>query len=274
LDAAPPNCLLVLDQAYQDFVTAPHAPDGATLVSTHANVVVLRTFSKAHGLAGLRVGYLLAQPEIVRAAERLGVPFNVDGIAQVAAVASLRVFAEVQERVNRIVAERDRVIGELRRRGFGQANSQGNFVWLPVGLAADDLAAALERSGVVTRCVSSQGVRVTIGTPEENDRFLEVFGYGNLVPALTEQWQLPTGNHAYRVHEWVQRLLDPNLPGRMELAAARELLSRCESATWGTPTDTRAFADVPQVLHAIADLVADAPAEALPRLVVELSRQW
>jgi hypothetical protein len=117
-------------------------------------------------------------------------------------------------------------------------------------------------------------VRVTIGAPEENDRFLEVFGSGSLLPGLTEYWQLPTGDDAHRVHAWLRRLVDPDLPGRMELAAACELLSRCESATWGTPTDTRAFADVPQVLHAIADLVADAPAEALPRLVVELSRQW
>jgi histidinol-phosphate aminotransferase len=237
LDAAPANCLVVLDQAYQDFVTAPHAPDAAGLVPTHANVVVLRTFSKAHGLAGLRVGYLLAQPDTVRAVEQLGVPFNVDGIAQVAAVASLQAFAEVRGRIGSIVAERERVVAELRRRGFGQANTQANFVWLPVGAAATELAAALERSGVLTRCVPDYGVRVTIGTPPQNDRFLEVFGAGDLVPDLTANWRLPTGPDAMRVHNWVQQLQAPAVQA-----------------------------------HAMADVVADASAEALPRLEVELAQ--
>src|SRR5262249_13324606 len=98
LEAAPPECLVVMDQAYQDFATAPHAPDAARLIASHPNVAVMRTFSKAHGLAGLRVGYLLAQPETIGTAERLAAPFNVDGIAQVAAVASLRAFREVEQR--------------------------------------------------------------------------------------------------------------------------------------------------------------------------------
>jgi histidinol-phosphate aminotransferase len=272
LNAAPPRCLVVLDQAYQDFVTTSHAPDGADLVATHANVVVLRTFSKAHGLAGLRVGYLLAQPDVVREVERLAVPFNVDGMAQVAAVASLRAFAEVQERVKRIVLERERVVAELRRRGFGQANTQGNFVWLPVGAAADELAAALERSGVLTRSSADHGVRVTIGTPEENDRFLEVFGMGELVEGLTEQWRLPTGPDAMRVHGWVQQLLDPDLVAEVDVAAARQLLARCQSLVWGMATEIDPLLDATQLLHASADLVADARAEALPLLEVELAR--
>jgi histidinol-phosphate aminotransferase len=236
LDAAAPNCLVVLDQAYQDFATAPHAPDAARLVAAHPNVVVLRTFSKAHGLAGLRVGYLLAQPETVRAVEQLGVPFNVDGIAQVAAVASLQAFAEIRERVKVIVAERERVVAELRRRGFGQANTQANFVWLPVGAAATELAAALERSGIKTRCVAEHGVRVTIGTPRENDRFLEVFGTGDLVQNLSEYWRLPTGPDAMRVHNLVQQLQHPEVQA-----------------------------------HVLADRVADASAEALPRLEIEVA---
>jgi hypothetical protein len=271
LEAAPPTCRVVLDQAYQDFVTASHAPDAARLVATHANVVVLRTFSKAHGLAGLRVGYLLAQPDTVHAVEGLGVPFNVDGIAQVAAVASLEAFAEVQKRVNCIVGERERVVAELRRRGFGQANTQANFVWLPAGTAANDLAAALECSGVLTRCVAGHGVRVTIGTPAENNRFLDVFGTGALVDALTEHWRLPTGPAARRVHGWVQRLLAPDLQSAVDVADARELLTRCEFLAWGVATDTDRLLDPLQVLHAIADLVADSPAEALPLLEEELS---
>jgi histidinol-phosphate aminotransferase len=271
LKASPPDCLVVLDQAYQDFVTASHAPDAATLTATHANLVVLRTFSKAHGLAGLRVGYLLAQPDTVRAVERLAVPFNVDGIAQVAAVASLQAFAEVRERVNSIVVERERVIGELRRRGFGQANTQANFVWLPAGAAANELAAALERLQVMTRCVEDHGVRVSIGSPEENDRFLEAFGMGELVDGLTKHWRLPTGPDAMRVHGWVQQLLNPDLQARVNHTAARESLRRCEQLIGGAPTGGDGLLDASEVLHAIADVVADAPAEALPLVELELS---
>jgi histidinol-phosphate aminotransferase len=265
LERASRDCVVVLDQAYQDFAAAPHAPDAADLVGSYPNVVVLRTFSKAHGLAGLRIGYVLAQPETVAAVERLAVPFNVDGIAQAAAVASLRAFDQVQERVAIIVAERERVIAELRRRGFGQANSQANFVWLPAGSAANELAVTLERSGVSTRVVADEGVRVTVGTPAENDRFLEVFGTGELVAGLAECWRLPTGPDAARVHELVERLVEPAAAERIDLAAASALLSRCEVAIWGSST-VPGFVDVREVLHVIADLVADASAEALPRL--------
>ena len=273
LGAAPPSCLVVMDQAYQDFAKAPHAPDAAKLVVNHSNVVVLRTFSKAHGLAGLRVGYMLAQPETINAAERLGVPFNVDAVGQVAAVASLRAFGEVEQRVGAIVAERERVVAELRRRGFGQANTQANFVWLPVGAAANELAAALEHSGLATRCVANEGVRVTIGTPQENDRFLDAFGAGDLVPDLSRHWRLPTGAHAARVHTWVQQLLDPDFQTRIDVSTARTLWLRCNAAV--SPTASEAElpdVDLQQVLHTVADLVADAPASTLPRLDVELSQ--
>jgi histidinol-phosphate aminotransferase len=268
LSAAPTNCIVVLDQAYQDFVTASHAPDAANLVATHTNFVVLRTFSKSHALAGLRAGYVLAHPDTVRVVERLAVPFNIDGIAQVAAVASLRAFAQVQERVNIIVRERERVVAELRGRGFGQANTQANFVWLPVGAAAAELAAALERSGVLTRCIPDYGVRVTIGTPEENDRFLDAFGAGD---HLVEYWGLPTGADAMRVHGWVQQLLDPDLRARVDVQSARECLRRCEAVACGTAVPAEPLLDASQVLDAIADLVADTRAEALPLLEIEVA---
>jgi histidinol-phosphate aminotransferase len=272
LDAAPPTCLVVMDQAYQDFAMAPHALDAAKLVASHANVAVLRTFSKAHGLAGLRVGYMLAQPETIDAAGRFGVPFNVDAIAQVAALASLRAFGEVQQRIGAIVAERERVVAELRRRGFGQANTQANFVWLPVGAAANALAAALEQSGVVTRRVPDAGVRVTIGSLNENDHFLDVFGAGDLVPGLSAHWELPTGTDAARVHSWIQQLLDAEFRTQTDVSAARKLLTRCEVAAGRTASQPEATdLDLPQLLHTIADVVADAPADALPRLQLELS---
>jgi len=272
LDAATPKCLVVMDQAYQDFATAPHAPDAARLVVSHADVAVLRTFSKAHGLAGLRVGYMLAQPETIAATERFGVPFSVDAIAQVAAIASLRAFGEVQQRIGAIVAERERVVAELRRRGFGQANTQANFVWLPAGTAANELATALEQSGVVTRCIANAGVRVTIGNRNENDHFLDIFGAGDLVSGLARHWELPTGTNAVRVHGWVQQLLGADFRTRIDVNVARNLLTRCEVAASRIVSQPElADLDLPQLLHAIADVVADAPTDALPRLELELS---
>jgi histidinol-phosphate aminotransferase len=268
LETASPRCLVVMDQAYQDFATAPHAPDAARLVTSHPNLAVLRTFSKAHGLAGLRVGYLLAQPETISAAERLAVPFNVDAIAQVAAVASLRAFEKVEQRVGAIVTERERVVAELRRRGFGQANTQANFVWLPVGAAANELASALEHSGVKTRCIPDAGVRVTVGTPDDNDHFLGVFGAGELVSDLVKYWELPTGADAARVQTWVQQLLD----ARIDVTTARQLRARCEVAVGRTASQPELDdLNVTQLLHSIADLVADAPTEALSHLELELS---
>jgi hypothetical protein len=162
------------------------------------------------------------------------------------------------------------VVAELRLHGFGQANTYANFSWLPAGAKATELAAALERSGIMTRCVPDAGVRVTVGTPDENDRFLEAFGRGELVPGLAQQWQLPTGPAAARVHGWVQHLVNPDLQARIDLASATELLARCEVAILGSASPCQ-LQDVPQILHATADVIADAPAEALPRLELELS---
>lgn len=174
LDAVPAGTLVVLDEAYREFVTDPEVPDGVELMRGRPNVAVLRTFSKAWGLAGLRVGYLLAEdPAVAEAVRKTHVPFSVSMVAQAAAVAALASEGEVRSRVAEVTAERTRLTAALRERGHEVADSQANFVWLPVGEAAAGLAAALEARAVITRPFAGEGLRVTVGTPEEDDVFLE-----------------------------------------------------------------------------------------------------
>jgi histidinol-phosphate aminotransferase len=173
LDAVPDSTLVVLDEAYREFVTDPDVPDGLELLRGRANVAVLRTFSKAWGLAGLRVGYLVAEdPAVADAVRRTHVPFSVSGVAQAAAVAALASEEEVRRRVAAVTDERARLTAALRSRGLDVADSQANFVWLPVGEGTAELAAALEARAVITRPFAGDGIRVTVGTPEEDDVFL------------------------------------------------------------------------------------------------------
>ena len=173
LDAVPSSTLVVLDEAYREFVTDPEVPDGVELMRGRPNVAVLRTFSKAWGLAGLRVGYLIAEdPAVAASVRKTHVPFSVSTLAQAAAVAALASEDEVRRRCAAVVTERDRLTGALRERGLDVADSQANFVWLPVGDRAADLAAALEARAVITRPFAGEGIRVTVGTPEEDDVFL------------------------------------------------------------------------------------------------------
>src|SRR4051812_21508924 len=173
LDAVPATTLVVLDEAYREFVTDPDVPDGIELMRGRPNVAVLRTFSKAWGLAGLRVGYLIAEdPAVAEAVRKTLVPFSVSSLAQAAAVAALASEDEVRARCAAVVAERDRLTTALRERGLDVADSQANFVWLPVGEQAAELASALEARAVITRPFAGEGVRVTVGAPDEDDVFL------------------------------------------------------------------------------------------------------
>jgi histidinol-phosphate aminotransferase len=173
LDAVPASTLVVLDEAYREFVTDPDVPDGVELMRGRPNVAVLRTFSKAWGLAGLRVGYLLAEdPAVADAVRRTHVPFSVSMLAQAAAVAALASEEEVRRRCAAVTAERTRLTEELRGRGLTVSDSQANFVWLPLGERTAEVAAALEARAVITRPFPGAGLRVTVGTPEEDDVFL------------------------------------------------------------------------------------------------------
>lgn len=174
LDAVPADVLVVLDEAYIDFVRDPEVVEGTALLATHPNVVVLRTFSKAYGLAGLRVGYALAHPEVAAAIRTASTPFGVNHLAQVAALASLEVSDELAVRVEVIVAERDRVVAGLRAQGWDVPDSQANFVWLATGERTTALAADAAAKGLLVRPFAGEGIRITIGEPAANDRVLEV----------------------------------------------------------------------------------------------------
>lgn len=174
LDRVPTTCLVVLDEAYREFVRDPDVPDGLDVYRRRANVAVLRTFSKAYGLAGLRIGFLVAHEPVAQAVRKTQLPFTVSRIAQAAAVASLAAEDELMQRVKALVAERDRVQAALAGQGWQVPNSEANFVWLPLGQRTGDFAAACERAGITVRPFAGEGARVTIADPEANDTFLAV----------------------------------------------------------------------------------------------------
>ncbi|NHU85086.1 histidinol-phosphate transaminase [Kocuria sp. JC486] len=174
LAEVPEDVVVVVDEAYREFQSDPEVVDGIRTYRSHPNVVALRTFSKAHGLAGLRVGFCLAQQPVTEQLRKVTVPFAVTELAQAAAVATLRNPDQVQERVDRITSERDRVQAELERMGCWVPATQANFVWLALGAETDRFARACAAQALAVRAFAGEGVRVTIGEPEANDRFLAV----------------------------------------------------------------------------------------------------
>jgi histidinol-phosphate aminotransferase len=174
LDQVPADVLVVLDEAYREFVRDEQIPDGIDLYRDRPNVCVLRTFSKAYGLAGLRIGYAIGHPPVAQALRACAVPFGVSNIAQAAAVASLRAQDELDLRVQALVTERTRVFAALRAHGVQAPDSQANFFWLPLGEQNAKFAEACEAAGVTVRPYGDDGVRVTIGEPEANDLAVEV----------------------------------------------------------------------------------------------------
>jgi histidinol-phosphate aminotransferase len=172
LDAVPSDVLVVIDEAYREFVRDPDVPDGIEVHRARPNVAVLRTFSKAYGLAGLRVGFAVAHPQVAEALRKTAVPFGVSSLAEDAAVASLGAEAELLERVAALVAERTRVLGALRGQGWSVPDSQANFVWLRTGGRTAEVATACAEAGVVVRPFDGEGIRVTVAEPAASDRFL------------------------------------------------------------------------------------------------------
>ena len=174
LDKVPGEVLVVIDEAYVEFVTDDQAPNTLTTYAARPNVAILRTFSKAYGLAGLRVGYAVAQEPVAQALRKTALPFGVSTIAQQAAIASLDAFDELQERVDALVAERLRVMAGLRHQGWHLPETQANFVWLPLGADTAAFAAAAGRAGLVVRPFAGEGVRCTVAETQANDRLLAV----------------------------------------------------------------------------------------------------
>lgn len=172
LAAVGPDVLVVVDEAYREFVTDPEAADCLEAYGDRPNVVVLRTLSKAWGLAGMRVGFIVAAPPVADAVRKVVTPFSTSAAAQAAALAALAAPVEMRRRCDLVIAERERVTEEIRKLVPDVPSSQANFVWLPLGEGAAPFAAACGAGGVVVRPFPGDGVRVTIGTPDENDALL------------------------------------------------------------------------------------------------------
>jgi len=171
--SVPPDVMIGIDEAYVEYIRDEMLPDSFGLVRRHPNVVVLRTFSKAYGLAGLRVGYAVGDTSVMTALGKAYVPFSVSSIAQAAAIASLDAADELLARTDAVVAERIRVSAELRDAGYTLPPSQANFVWLPLAGHTADFVAAAADARIIVRPYGQDGVRVTVGAPHENDAFLD-----------------------------------------------------------------------------------------------------
>jgi histidinol-phosphate aminotransferase len=182
LDQVPADCLVVLDEAYHEYIRDEAVPDGVTLYRDRPNVAVLRTFSKAYGLAGLRTGFMIAHDPVAAAVRATMLPFSVNRIAQAAAIASLAAEAELLERVEHTVKERTRVREALIADGWTVPPTEANFVWLRLGEHTPAFAATCEHAGIAVRPFGAEGARISIGDTEANDAFLTVareFPYRN-----------------------------------------------------------------------------------------------
>jgi len=175
LSKVPDDVLVIVDEAYQEFVRLDDAVDGIATYRARGNVAVLRTFSKAYGLAGFRVGYAIAPAPIAAALRAVSLPFGVNLVGQAAAVASLAARDALFERVEALVAERTRVLKGIRAAGWDVPDAQGNFVWLPAGAERiAELMTVAEDLGITVRPLGEDGVRISIGEDEGNDRIIEL----------------------------------------------------------------------------------------------------
>ncbi|MGZ6745619.1 MAG: aminotransferase class I/II-fold pyridoxal phosphate-dependent enzyme, partial [Nocardioides sp.] len=174
LARVPSHVLVVVDEAYVEFVRMDDAVDGVATYARHENVVLTRTFSKAYGLAGFRVGYAVAPAPVAAALRAVSLPFGVSTVAQAAAIASLEAEDQLLERVEALVAERTRVREGLLAAGWDVPEAQGNFVWFALGERTADFAAAADELGITVRPFAGEGVRVSVGETEANDRLLRL----------------------------------------------------------------------------------------------------
>lgn len=176
MSRVPADVLVVLDEAYREFVTDPEAVHGEEVLATYDNLVVLRTFSKAYGLASLRIGYGVGHPAIWEAARVTGIPLAVTAQAEAAALASITPEAQsaLQQQISQLVQQRDTLVAELRTLGLRVPEAQGNFVWLPLREHSNSLAAAFSEEGTLVRSFAGEGVRISVGEPESLPEVLRV----------------------------------------------------------------------------------------------------
>ncbi|MET0829842.1 MAG: histidinol-phosphate transaminase [Microbacterium sp.] len=176
LAVVPRDILVILDEAYAEFVTDPDAVDGLRVLGTdgHPNVVALRTFSKAFGLAGLRIGYAIGHPRILDAARSTSIPLSVTAQAEVAALASLDAEEALLDRVRTIAERRDRLARALRDAGWRVPAAQGNFVWLPGGDETLEIAEAFDGAGLIVRPFAGDGLRISVGEEDSVEKVLRI----------------------------------------------------------------------------------------------------
>lgn len=181
LDQVPSNIVVVIDEAYFEFCAASEIPEGEEapvngldVYPDYENVVILRTFSKAQGLAGLRVGYSISHPEVTQYLRVSATPFAVTSLAEEAAIASIEHHDSVMQRVEHLVSERERVKTALEELGWWIPETRANFVWLALGEHTPEFAKLAEENALSVRAFGTEGVRVSIGEDDGNSRFIEI----------------------------------------------------------------------------------------------------
>ncbi len=172
LEKVPSHVLVVIDEAYVHFNRHPDTAIGMELFRRYPNVAVLHTFSKAYGLAGLRLGYAVGPRQLIETLGKVAVPFAVTALAQAAGIASLEAEDELRERIDALVAERRRVFAGMLDAGLPVLPSEANFLWLAAGADTERLARLFEDSALSVRAFPGEGLRISLGTPEANDRVL------------------------------------------------------------------------------------------------------
>lgn len=175
LRAVPSRIPVLVDEAYVDFVEMPDPVRAVDLLHEFPNMITLRTFSKAYGLAGLRLGYALAAPEITTALNAVATPFGVSTIAQAAGIAALQEVAEVERRVGIVKRERANLVRALRALGWDGPEPQANFVWFDLGPATSHFTGLCAAEKIVVRPFAGEGVRVTVAEPEASLRLLRAY---------------------------------------------------------------------------------------------------
>ncbi len=172
VESVPDSVLIVVDEAYHEFASNPSYRTALPLSRSHANVIVLRTFSKIYGLAAHRIGYAIGKPDTLAELQRTQAPFTVSSVAQAAAMASLDQPAEVARRVEANAAGRHHLIGALTERGLTHTKTETNFVYFCLEGLSGSAGDEFMKRGVIVRPMSKGWIRVTVGNPSENERFV------------------------------------------------------------------------------------------------------
>ena len=169
----PEKTLVIMDEAYGEYATDPHFPDTVSLIKSGAPLLVLRTFSKFYGLAGLRIGYGISQAEVIEDLNRVRLPFNTNSLAQRAALAALGDETHAYRSLKVNNTGRKYLYGVFKKMGLKYLPTQANFIYLDVGKEAGGVYQDLLREGVIVRPIQGRWMRISIGLPQENRKFVE-----------------------------------------------------------------------------------------------------